>query len=672
VIPLLLVAIAVGAALGGYAYAALRHARRARDVADEEGHRFRRAFENSPAGMIVLATNGRFLEANPSFCEMVGYTEQELCRMSILDLTHPGDMESTNRFMQELLAGKARVAGLEKRYLTRSGGIVWVRKSASMARDNEGNPLSYVAAVENVTERKISEEARAELARELEKTNAILDTVFEKAPVGLGVWDRDLRFVRLNQALADINGIPKEAHIGKRIGELLPELDPAVNQLFRQVLDTGVAVTNQEVSGATPADPGRLRHWNTSYFPLYLGGEIAGAGIVCEEITEKKISDERVRQTAKLESLGVLAGGIAHDFNNLLTGILGNASLLAADMPADAPASGLVRGVVQAAERAADLTRQLLAYAGKGRFVVQPLDLSKLTREIAGLLDISRGGSVALELNLAPDLPHVEADRGQLQQIVMNLAINGAEAIGEGCAGTVTVTTGVRDIDEADAASHFAPEIGPGRYVSLEVRDTGCGMDAETLARIFDPFFTTKFMGRGLGLSAVLGIIGSHRGGMEVSSVAGQGSAFTVLLPAAERRAQEEPARDTEDLMSSGTVLVVDDEAVVRRMACAILERYGYRVIMANDGAQAVAVYREHATEIDVVLLDMTMPVMSGLEALREMRKIAPAVHVVLSSGYSEAEANRRFAGYELAGFIQKPYTAAQLAEKVKDVMRAG
>jgi two-component system CheB/CheR fusion protein len=620
--------------------------------------------------MIVLAPDGRFLEANPAFCEMVGYTERRLCGMTILDITHRDDLPGTRAFMQELLDGRPRLTGLEKRYLTSSGEIVWVRKSASLARDEHGNPVSFVAAVENITERMVSDQLRASLSRELEQMNAILDTVFEKAPVGLGVWDRDLRFMRINQALADMNGMPREAHIGRKIEEILPELGPEVNRLFRHVIETGEALLNQEVSGITPADPGRVRHWNSSYFPLYLGGEIAGAGIVCEEVTEKKLSEERLRQTAKLESLGVLAGGIAHDFNNLLTGILGNASLLAADMPADAPGIHLVQGVVQAGERAADLTRQLLAYAGKGRFVVQPLNVSSTVRDIAGLLEISRGGNVELQLNLDPDLPDIEADRGQLQQIVMNLVINGSEAIGEGTTGTVTITTSLEVIGDLSTMVGFSPRpVEPGSYVSIEVRDTGCGMDAATRARIFDPFFTTKFMGRGLGLSAVLGIIGSHGGGMKVSSVPGQGSVFQVLLPAAVHKAAPALAQKTTDLMSQGTVLVVDDEAVVRQMARAILERYGYSVIVAEDGAQGVAMFRVGAHEIDVVLLDMTMPVMSGEEALREMQKIQPGVDVVLSSGYSEAEANRRFAGYEIAGFIQKPYTAKQLAEKVKGVL---
>ncbi|MCU1260910.1 MAG: Chemotaxis protein methyltransferase CheR [Bryobacterales bacterium] len=671
--PLVLIPIA-GAVLAGCLIAAVRRTRRSQATASAELRRFRHAFESSPVGMIVLAPDSRFLVANPAYCEMVGYTERELLHMSALELTHPDDRAVTYGVMRELLAGKPRVTGVEERYVTRAGGVVWTRVSASIARDKQGQAMSYVAAVENTTERKANEEARAALTRELERMNAILNTVFDKAPVGLGVWDRELRFVRINQALAAMNGIPMESHIGRTIQELLPDLEPVVARLFRHVLETGEALINREVSGITPADPGRLRHWNTSYFPIRLEGEIAGAGVVCEEITEKKSSEERMRQMAKLESIGVLAGGIAHDFNNLLTGILGNASLLAADMPHDAPGIALVHGVMHAGERAADLTRQLLAYAGKGRFVVQPLDVSAMVKEIAGLIDVSGGRNVELVLNLAPDLPVVEADHGQLQQIIMNLAINAAEAIGEGCTGTLTISTGLQTVDESTPTSHFVPgKIETGRYVSIEVRDTGSGMDAQTLSRIFDPFFTTKFMGRGLGLSAVLGIIGSHRGGMKVSSIPGQGSVFQVLLPAGpDRPARPAAVQEKSSLMSNGTVLVVDDEAVVRQMARVILERYGYTVMSADDGARGVALFREHVAEIDVVLLDMTMPVLSGEDALREMQKIAPDVNVVLSSGHSETEAVRRFAGYGLAGFIQKPYTAAQLAEKVKSVLTSG
>jgi CheY-like chemotaxis protein len=363
---------------------------------------------------------------------------------------------------------------------------------------------------------------------------------------------------------------------------------------------------------------------------------------------------------------------VAHDFNNLLTGILGNASLALDGIPDQHPNRQLIQEVMHAAERAADLTRQLLAYAGKGRFVMRTVDLSALVREIGGLVQTSIPKPVHLNLQLTDGLPGVDADPGQLQQIVMNLVINGAEAIGpEG--GTVLVRTAEQQLDAQELGAMISPglpeQVRPGRFVGLEVHDTGCGMTPETLAQIFDPFFTTKFAGRGLGLSAVLGIVRSHHGVLKVYSRPGQGTTFKVLLPASARTKMEVPARGPGDLAGRGIVLVVDDEEIVRQAARNALERYGYQVIVAADGSEAVAVYQRERTGVSLVLLDLTMPVMGGEEALARLQQIDPAVRVLLTSGYNELEAVQRFAGKGLAGFIQKPYTSAALAEKVKVVL---
>jgi PAS domain S-box-containing protein len=389
----------------------------------------------------------------------------------------------------------------------------------------------------------------------------------------------------------------------------------------------------------------------------------------CLDLTERKKIEAQLRQTQKLESLGVLAGGVAHDFNNLLVGILGNASLaLESTSPAN-PNRLLLEDVVSASQRAADLTRQLLAYAGKGRFIVEVIDLSGLIREIASLIQASIPKHVQLRLDLSEKLPAIEADSTQVQQLVMNLIINGAEAMGDQN-GTVLVSTGVQEVDEYYLHSvNSGHEIAPGKYVFLEVQDTGSGMNEETIAKIFDPFFTTKFMGRGLGLAAALGIIRGHRGAIKVYSQPGKGSAFKVLFPA---REQEVPSAGTvsqfRDVTGTGVVMVVDDEEVVRRTVKTALQRYGYSVLVAENGQDAIDLYREVHERLSAVVLDMTMPVMGGEEALRHLKDIDASVPVILSSGFNEVEAIRRFTGKGLAGFIQKPYTARSLAAKLKDV----
>lgn len=400
------------------------------------------------------------------------------------------------------------------------------------------------------------------------------------------------------------------------------------------------------------------------------GGETAGILEINSDITEQRRVEEQLRHTQKLESLGVLAGGVAHDFNNLLTGILGSSSLVLDGMGPNHPNRPLLEEVMQAAERAADLTRQLLAYAGKGRFVMRTLDLSDLVREIAGLVQTSLPTQAQLRMQLAGDLPGIDADPGQLQQIVMNLVINAAEAISpEG--GSVLVRTGVQEVDShyISTMSSAGELLKPGAYVTLEVHDTGTGMDEATLAKIFDPFFTTKFAGRGLGLSAVLGIVRAHHGALKVYSKPGQGTTFKVLFPASLNPVARSAPAIKRQLNGVGTVLVVDDEEVVRTTARLTLEHYGYNTIIANDGVRALDFYRSQPREIGLVLLDLTMPVMGGEETLRNLQTMNPRVKVLLSSGYNEVEAVQRFAGKGLAGFIQKPYTAAALAEKVKEAL---
>jgi signal transduction histidine kinase/CheY-like chemotaxis protein len=388
------------------------------------------------------------------------------------------------------------------------------------------------------------------------------------------------------------------------------------------------------------------------------------------DITDLKRAHDRLRDAQKLESLGVLAAGLAHDFNNLLVGVIGNASLVQDILPPGHPALEFAGRIVKTGEQAAHLTRQMLAYSGKGRFLVEPIDLSDLVPEINELVQPSIPKKIAVRLTLAPDLPSIEADRGQMQQVVMNLILNASEAIGSS-AGLISVRTGVRELDDRYVQDH--PEsagLSTGKYVCLEVRDTGCGMEEATRAKIFDPFFSTKFAGRGLGLAAVAGIVRSQKGAIEVTSELGKGSCFTILVPGAERAAKVSPlAAAVAAGYGSGMILVVDDEEMVRDLAKASLVRYGFNVLLADGGPAAIDIFKREPRRISLVLLDSSMPGMSGQEVLLVLRSIRPEVKVVVSSGYTESETMRIFLGQQVSGFIQKPYTSSRLAEKVKSAI---
>jgi PAS domain S-box-containing protein len=385
-------------------------------------------------------------------------------------------------------------------------------------------------------------------------------------------------------------------------------------------------------------------------------------GKLIHDVSERRKSEEAMLQAHKLESIGILAGGIAHDFNNLLTGILGSVSFAKTTLPPDHAAGPLLDIAEHSCEKAAKLTTQLLAYAGKGQFVITRFDFSALIAEMLPLIATSVPKSVRLETALATDLPWIEADASQIEQIVMNLVINGGEAMGL-YPGTLRISTGV-------AVLEAGPEGKPGKHVFMEVQDSGCGMSEETKASMFDPFFTTKFTGRGLGLAAVSGILRGHQGRMEFDSAPGVGTTFKVFFPAVEAPVLKvEKAPPPAAFRGTGAILVVDDEPAVRKLAQMILEQRGYSVLVAADGREGVELFRANAAGIVAVLLDMTMPVMSGKEAFRLIREIRPEMPVVISTGYSELVAIGQFGAGAAIGFIQKPYTVTKLTEKIKSAI---
>lgn len=385
--------------------------------------------------------------------------------------------------------------------------------------------------------------------------------------------------------------------------------------------------------------------------------------------------EQQVQRTQKLESLGVLAGGIAHDFNNILMAILGNADLAQMDISPASPAYSRVADIIIAARRAADLCNQMLAYSGKGRFVVEALNVSEIVKEISRMIEVSISKKAILKYRFTDNLPSIKADATQIRQIVLNLITNASEALGDN-SGIISVSTGAIECDQAYLAGNpLDDKLPPGVYTYIEVSDTGCGMDQETKQKLFDPFFTTKFTGRGLGLSAVLGIVRGHKGVIKVYSELGKGSTIRALFPAVEETAPsvcEKLKTDIGQWRGSGTILLVDDEESVRSVGKRMLEKNGFHILLAAHGKEAVEIYQKHADEIVCVILDLTMPYLDGEQTFNELLKIKKDVRVLMSSGYNEQELREQLAGRGLAGFIQKPYQTKMLLEKVRNVIEAG
>ena len=394
------------------------------------------------------------------------------------------------------------------------------------------------------------------------------------------------------------------------------------------------------------------------------------------DIDDRKRSELAGFAEQKLESLGVLAGGIAHDFNNLLCVILGGASLLKSAVPKSHSLHQTIGDTASAGERAAHLTRQMLAYAGKGRFLVQPTDMNEVVQSTCQLCRASLPGSVRLTVQTRPGLPLVQADAGQMQQVVMNLVQNAAESIDAGGGGSVIVKTALADLTEQAILNSdlLTGTLSAGSYVAVEVTDDGSGMDHATRARILDPFFTTKFTGRGLGLSAVGGILRGQGGALELRTAAGRGSTFRAYLPAAPV-AMQPPAVSVEARPARGerTILVVDDEEMVRRIARRSLENGGFTVLLASGGIEALAILQsEIASSISLIILDLSMPEMSGRQLMEAIRHLGIDIPILICSGYSEAEVSREFFGLEISGFVPKPFTIKQLENRVHGALNPG
>lgn len=412
--------------------------------------------------------------------------------------------------------------------------------------------------------------------------------------------------------------------------------------------------------------------------PQFLEGLTVDATARREAEARAREFDRQLLETQKLESLGVLAGGIAHDFNNILTGVLGHASIARYQLPPGSPLKSPLDQIEHAARRAADLCAQMLAYAGRGSLVPARIDLGALVRDTAALLEVSLGKGTRLHLHLPVNLPAVQADASQLRQIVMNLVINSAEAIGAR-QGAITVSAFTQTLSSTELRRGVQhPDLPGGVYVGLEVRDNGGGMPPETLARIFEPFFTTKFSGRGLGLSAVLGIVRRHRGALFVESTVGHGTSFRLFLPAASEttggaalaRHDSGAQADSSLPQLRGTVLVVDDESTVREMATLALRHVGLEVLEAADGFEALALCREHAERIDVVLLDLTMPNLSGEETLRRLRMQGATQKVILMSGFSASESAQPSQQLGAVAFLGKPFEIATLVQLIARHLR--
>jgi PAS domain S-box-containing protein len=625
--------------------------------------------------------DGRFFWVNQRLREYTGLTLEQAKDWG---WTSALDRESSSTALERWRKSIATGEPFESVFSVR-GADGAVRPFLALAmplRDRDGKVVRWFGTMTDISAQRKGEEALRKAHGEQVARAAELQAIMDAMPAAVFISrDRECRHAFGNQNSYQLLHEPPGSNLSKsapegegptafRVIKAGKEIPPHECPLQRAAA-TGQAIYAQELELALQ-DGSRANIIGNAVPLLDAEGRPNGAVAIFVDITEQKKTEERLRQAQKLESIGLLAGGVAHDFNNLLTVIMGSAySVLSKYPPTEE-----VRNIITASERAANLTRQLLAYAGKGQFVSETFDITKFVSRCTELLTASVPKKVGLTFHLSPEELPVKADPSQIEQVLMNLVINAGEAIPPHTEGRIAIVTSACQVTLEVVRAHApAFDARPGPFVCLDVSDNGSGMDEATVAHIFDPFFSTKFTGRGLGLAAVHGIVRSCNGFIEVSSAFGAGSKFRVFLPAAGNKPLAQvsvaslPDASRRRKPAPATVLVVDDEEMVREMACAVLREGGCQVLEAGDGRHALEVLAGAASPPSLALLDLAMPRMGAEELVPILNRKFPGLRIVVTSGYLEADARRRFSPRAVAGFLQKPFRAGELLEKVEQAL---
>ena len=645
---------------------------KAEEAIRQSQERYRTFADNIIAGFWHTDAADRTIYLNPAMCKLLGIeSADELEGKTYRDFFTEESIRTIDAEHHKRLAG---ISSTYEAELVGSDGIQTpVLVSGAPLFSADGELESYIATVADVSDLKSVEEA-------LKQSEQRYSTFAENINVGFWHGTLDGATLYVNRAMVEmleldsadeLSGVAYTEFIAP---ECLEDVEVEHEKRFRGETSTyELTIVGRH---------GTRRNMVVTATPLMSGKEdVESVMATFADVTEAKLAEAerknleaKVQQAQKMESLGVLAGGIAHDFNNLLMGVLGNAGLALMELDAESGPGKRIDQIRKAAQRAAELTRQLLAYSGKGKFSVQHISISELVHEMGGLLETVISKKAKLSYEFENDIPAVEADTTQIRQVIMNLITNASDSLGED-QGEIWVKTRLlqaKSDEFLDAC--IGQDLPAGPYVLFEVQDSGCGMAEETIEKIFDPFFTTKFKGHGLGLAAVLGIVRSHRGAVKVSSSSGEGTTFSIYLPAVEETEPVSSTRETlsiEDWRGSGKFLVVDDEESVRDVAVGMLEKFGFEVITADGGREGVKKLLEFADELTGICLDMTMPDLSGEETYREIRRIRKDVPVLFSSGYSEQAVSAMLKDDPLTSFIQKPYGPLALVERIRDLLES-
>jgi len=623
-----------------------------------------------PDATMVIDLEGEVIAWNRAIEQMTGIRAQDILgkgdyeyampfygerRPVLIDLVGKCDEEVKKTYRYVKKEGESLVSETYDP-LVNPGGYLW--NKASLLYDLNGNEIGAIESIRDITDMKVAEEA-------LQESEERFRSLSENAPDIIFTLAFDGSFTYVNPAWKAILGHEPEAVLGKYFVEFVVQEEARrYVRIFKDVRDE--RKTFKYIDVHITHKNGSTRLFSASGAPnINRLGEVTGMVGLFKDITDHRQLENQLRQSQRMEAIGTLSGGIAHDFNNLLMGIQGRTSLMLMNTGGSHPHYEHLKGIEDYVKRAADLTKQLLGFARGGKYEVKPVDINELIQTSSRMFGRTKK-EIKIHHKFRLDIWTIEADRGQIEQVLMNLYVNAWQAMPSG--GALYLQTENVHLDE----NHVKPlEIEPGRYVNICVTDTGVGMDEATRQRIFDPFFTTKEMGRGtgLGLASAYGIITNHGGLIHVYSEKGHGTTFNIYLPASEKKIIQEEELSEDLLKGSETILLVDDEDMIIDVAEELLKEMGYHVLTAESGKEAIEIYEQNSDQIDVVVLDMIMPDMSGGDTYDRIKEMDPDVKVLLSSGYSLNGDAAQILDRGCNGFIQKPYAMKQLSQKLRDIL---
>jgi PAS domain S-box-containing protein len=611
--------------------------------------------------LIVLTPEGKIQKVNQATCNLLGYKAEELIGQSFRKIHN----SKGEKYEAKLTTGIAHlfqgssIREIETAYITKDGNDIPVLFSSSALQDKNGRDQGIVCVASDITDRKRAEDA-------LKESEAKYRQMVENVPTGIYEVDIEaFKFTKVNDVMCTVLGYTEEELLALNPMDIFAEDSKSLMiERMDKILNDEEVQPSIEYKILTK--DGREIWVLVNSRIIYENGKPDRALAVAQDITERKNLEEQLMRAQKMEAIGTLAGGIAHDFNNILMSIQGYASLMRFDLDSTHPHYEQLLNIEKQVRTAAQLTEQLLGYARKGKYHVQPIDLNQLVAETSSTFGRARK-EISIHHESTIDLHPIEADRGQMEQVLLNLYVNAADAM-LGGGKLILKTSNVTHKDMK--GKMYDPK--PGPYVQLKVMDTGIGMDQATQERLFDPFFTTKEMGKGtgLGLASVYGIIKGHGGYIDVDSKIGQGTKFQIYIPVSDEKADIKPAKKKIDInKGTETILLVEDEEVVLDVSVKMLQKLGYTVLAAKNGEEAIGLYKEKQDTIDLVILDMILPEIGGGEVYDAIKEIKPDVRVLLASGYSVDSQAKQILSRGCNGFIQKPFNFSELSAKIKEIL---